>query len=338
MRDLAPVLIEPDRVIRTIVGLRPFRPSGFVVRRESLGQKTLVHNYGHGGAGFALSWGTAQLAAEQVPAGDAPIALLGGGVVGLSTARVLQERGRRVTIYARALSPDTTSDIAGGRIYPSDACDPAVASPTFLETLWRAAHASYAAFRALPPEQYGIRTLPTYACRESPLPPDSLLRDDSPIRSLLPGLRDLRHDEHPFPYPFVRAFDSTLAEPAIYLPALRRAFERAGGTIVLRNFATANELTTLAEPVVINCTALGAATLFDDREIYPIRGQLTILRAQPEVDYIALPPDHYMFPRRDGIVLGGTFEHRASSTTPDRATEDRILATHARFFAPLGRT
>ena len=53
------VRVSPDRVIRTIVGLRPFRPSGFVVRAERLGDKLLVHNYGHGGAGVTLSWGCA---------------------------------------------------------------------------------------------------------------------------------------------------------------------------------------------------------------------------------------------------------------------------------------
>ena len=43
--------------IRTIVGLRPYRAPGFVLRAESFGSQVLVHNYGHGGGGFSLSWG-----------------------------------------------------------------------------------------------------------------------------------------------------------------------------------------------------------------------------------------------------------------------------------------
>ena len=62
---IARVKVSPERVIRTIVGLRPFRPSGFVVRGEKLNAKTVIHNYGHGGAGITLSWGTAQLACEE---------------------------------------------------------------------------------------------------------------------------------------------------------------------------------------------------------------------------------------------------------------------------------
>src|SRR4051812_48761001 len=61
---LAPVRVEPGRVIREVVGLRPYRKSGFRVEAVPLGDKTLVHNYGHGGGGISLSWGSAALAAE----------------------------------------------------------------------------------------------------------------------------------------------------------------------------------------------------------------------------------------------------------------------------------
>src|SRR5712672_1292215 len=63
-RRLARVNVSTDRVIRTVVGLRPYRPSGFVVKTETVGDKILIHNYGHGGGGVTLSWGTAHLAVE----------------------------------------------------------------------------------------------------------------------------------------------------------------------------------------------------------------------------------------------------------------------------------
>ena len=59
-RHLAPVRVSRDRLIRTVVGLRPFRSEGFVVEAEKLREKLLVHNYGHGGAGFTLSWACAE--------------------------------------------------------------------------------------------------------------------------------------------------------------------------------------------------------------------------------------------------------------------------------------
>src|SRR5262245_50824338 len=55
--DLPPVHVSWDRVLRTTVGLRPHRASGFVLRAEKLDDKTLIHNYGHAGAGMSLGWG-----------------------------------------------------------------------------------------------------------------------------------------------------------------------------------------------------------------------------------------------------------------------------------------
>jgi hypothetical protein len=104
--QLARVHVSADRVIRTITGLRPFRPSGFVVRGEKRGEKTIIHNYGHGGAGLTLSWGTAQLAVEEGAKSEArDCAVLGCGVVGLSTARLLQLRGYNPSIYAKEMPP-----------------------------------------------------------------------------------------------------------------------------------------------------------------------------------------------------------------------------------------
>src|SRR5437764_14129977 len=97
---LVPVKVDASLVIRTVAGLRPYRRQGFVVRAEPLGEKRLVHNYGHGGGGITLSWGTSKLAAEVGLQGHSgSVAVLGSGAVGLSTARLVQEAGFPVTIY-----------------------------------------------------------------------------------------------------------------------------------------------------------------------------------------------------------------------------------------------
>src|SRR5678816_2659445 len=63
-RHFAPVKVARNRIIREVVGLRPYRPSGFMVDAKRFGNKLLVHNYGHGGGGVTLSWGTATLAVD----------------------------------------------------------------------------------------------------------------------------------------------------------------------------------------------------------------------------------------------------------------------------------
>ena len=58
----------------------PIARSGFVVRAEALGDKRLVHNYGHGGAGITLCWGSSKLATELgLPGHQGPVAVIGAG-------------------------------------------------------------------------------------------------------------------------------------------------------------------------------------------------------------------------------------------------------------------
>ncbi len=53
--------IEPPAVQRARVGLRPFRRGGICLRADQLPDgRRVIHNYGHGGAGFTLSWGCAR--------------------------------------------------------------------------------------------------------------------------------------------------------------------------------------------------------------------------------------------------------------------------------------
>ena len=53
--------IKRPRVIAERVGLRPFRRSGVRLKRDELRDgRVVIHNYGHGGAGFTLSWGCAR--------------------------------------------------------------------------------------------------------------------------------------------------------------------------------------------------------------------------------------------------------------------------------------
>jgi D-amino-acid oxidase len=53
--------METPRVLAERVGLRPFRKSGVRLQRDRLRDgRTAIHNYGHGGSGFTLSWGCAE--------------------------------------------------------------------------------------------------------------------------------------------------------------------------------------------------------------------------------------------------------------------------------------
>jgi glycine/D-amino acid oxidase-like deaminating enzyme len=108
-----------------------------------------------------------------------------------------------------------------------------------------------------------------------------------------------------------------------------RDFYVAGGKIVVRDFKKREEIARLQEPIVFNCTGLGARELFGDLKLGPVRGQLEVLLPQPEVDYCYLSGRGYMFPRRDGIILGGTFDHDDWSLEPYAEQTTGIIEAHA---------
>jgi len=326
---LHPVEVDEPRVIRTVVGLRPFRASGFVVRAETLAGKRIVHNYGHGGAGITLCWGTSRLAADLgLPGHRGPVAVIGSGVVGLTTARLAQEAGFAVTVYAAALPPDTTSNIAGGQWHPFSHFDDDAVTPEWRRQFLAAADYSWRRFQIMVGDDYGIRWLPTYT--QSAGGPEPVLTPTFP-----PVNRVLAPSEHPFAVDHVVRYDTLYVEPGRFLRQLMRDIESAGGRFVVRRFASPAEIASLPESLVFNCTGLGARELFDDGELHPIRGQLVILLPQPEVRYAYSLRGGYMFPRADGIVLGGTFERDNWSLEADPATTARILARHKRVIADL---
>ncbi len=332
------VRVAANRVIRTIVGLRPFRPAGFVVRAEKLDDKLVVHNYGHGGAGITLSWGTAQFAVEEGAKSEArECAVLGCGVVGLSTARLLQQRGYQPTIYAREMPPSTTSNVAGGLWDPVTLYDRDRVTPEFQRQLGEASRFAFRRYQSLAGDLYGVRWLPLYSLsrsgpRQAALPGSPY----SEVEPLYPEAKQLEPAENPFGTPFAFRRQSMLIEPAIYLNALLRDFQIAGGRVSIRGFASQREVAALPEKVVYNCTGLGARELFGDQELTPIRGQLTFLLPQPEIEYMTVGPDDiYMFPRRDGILLGGTHERGNASLDVDPATTERVLRENGELFAGM---
>jgi D-amino-acid oxidase len=331
-----PVYVSPDRVTRTTVGLRPFRPSGFVLRAEKLDSKLLVHNYGHGGGGMTLSWGTSDLAVQiALESGAREYAVLGAGGVGLATARLLQRKGMNVTLYAKALPPDTTSNKSGAQWWPVSVFDREQLTPDFQELFLKAARLSYQHYQTLIGEEYGVRWVRNYLLTEHEPAEGLLMGMQSPMRDLYPELRDLQPKEHPFASRYVRQFDTMLIEPPKYLNAMLRDVQIAGGRVVVRELKTRRDIAALSEPVVINCTGLGSRELMGDEQLIPIKGQLTVLLPQPEIDYTVLEDHYYMFPRRDGILLGGTFERDQWDLSPDRDAEKLVIEAHQRIFAPL---
>lgn len=342
---LAPVHVSFDRIIRTTVGLRPFRESGFVVRAERVDDRMLIHNYGHGGAGMSLSWGTAHLVADlALDHAARHAAVIGCGVVGLTTARLLQRRGFDVTIYAEALPPDTTSNVSWASFTPlSGAVTAERRTPEWDAQFRRAAESAYRELQLLVGRYYGVSWIDDYA------PTNNVSTGGTSVEAgrtqaegaaaanpLMPssvalGRTILQPGDHPFATRYALRRPTLRFEPSIYLDALMRDVIAFRGAIVVRKFDSPRDLLSVPESLIVNCTGLGSKQLFGDDELTPVKGQLVVLVPQPEVTYTT----GGMMPRHDGIVLGHTMERDVWTLDVNETELKRVVERHMRTFTTM---
>jgi glycine/D-amino acid oxidase-like deaminating enzyme len=347
---LVPVQASWDRIIRTTVGLRPHRDAGFLLRAEKLGDKTLIHNYGHGGAGMSLSWGTGAIAADMALEDQSRrAAIIGGGVVGLTAARQLQRRGFEVTIYAMALHPNVTSSMSLAGFTPtSGLVDAERRTPAWDAQFRRAAEIAYRQLQLLAGPTYGVAWIAQFAPTQDHAPRATGPRRDLP--NLEEGLETERivlgPGEHPFPTKYAVQRTSLRIEPSIYLETLMRDVASFGGRLVIRKFESPRDLAALPEPVIVNCSGLGSFDLFGDKELIPVKGQLSVLVPQADVNYqtsggLSVSSTSgmgiHMMPRSDGIVLGGTAQRGVWTLEPDEAERKRVVDGHIELFSRMRR-
>jgi D-amino-acid oxidase len=322
---LPPVRADASRVLRTTVGLRPFRPDGFVIRAEVIGAKKLIHDYGHGGSGVSLCWGTAEMSLDLL--GDRMpecAAVIGCGAVGLATARLLQQRGVTTTIYTAAQPPNTTTDLSGAFWAPFGLVDEDRLNPEISERIVRAGRIAYVEFmRLVNHPRFAVRQMPIYYLDDK-LPQATI--EERLMPDVFSGIT-LRPGEHPFGQRYALVIDALAIEPSIYIAAVRDDFTRAGGQIVTREFQSRDDISTLGEAVVFNCSGLGARTLANDDQLIPMKGQLTLLQPQPEINYMLAVPKQrlYMVPRSDAVVLGTSQVRGNWSLEPDKSEITRVL-------------
>ncbi|HRK67760.1 MAG TPA: FAD-dependent oxidoreductase, partial [Hyphomonas sp.] len=257
------------------------------------------------------------------------VAILGGGVMGLTSALILARRGHAVTVYAEAMHPNTTSNIAGALWLPSSLYDRNDATQEFLDLNWhvtREAHRGFLPYVNRP--GYGVSWV-----RHSET--SNRVRDP---RFALPGGDDLYPDlqiltaQTRFGFPYEERYHTLMIDPDYYLDQLMQDAQLAGARFISQRFETLDDVLALVQPVVVNCTGLGAGKLFGDESLMPIRGQLTHLLPQPEIDYsytTYVDGSLYMFPRKTGLVLGGSHGRGNWSLDVNEEELTRMIDGHA---------
>ncbi|HEY1815121.1 MAG TPA: FAD-dependent oxidoreductase [Kofleriaceae bacterium] len=247
------------------------------------------------------------------------VTVVGAGVVGLSTALVLEEHGHRVTIVA-ADRHAITSSLAGAVWFPYHVGPPdkvprwAARTRTWLDELGR-------------DPASGVDALTFYEITRDAAPlwwasAVTLGRAPAPVRG----------------NPEAWTFAAPRAEPARFLPFL---------TAKLRAMIEQRDVRDLAaEPgdVVINCTGLAARELAGDPALIPLFGQTLICEpggfdlATTLTDARDDDAHFYVIPRRDELVVGGCSIPKPPGTPPivDPAITARILAQAKALDVPIG--
>ncbi len=347
-RPLAPVRASVDRLIDIAVCRRPFRAQGPRIESERRYGKTIVHHYGHGGSGWSLSWGSAQLALPLIQAtGQRHIAVIGCGAIGLTTARVAQQHGLRVRIYCKERPPEVASTFATGTWSPdSRICTEEYATPVFSQRWEHMARHSFRTYQSLigladnPVEWrdgYFLSDIPF----DQPLDQEDNEPDYPDLNERLADIRPrsvlLKPGEHPFRVPHVRRFTQMTFNISSYQRLLVDDFLRAGGEIVQRTFDHPRQFADLREHTIVNCTGYGARALLGDTSIIPVRGQTARLVPQPEVDYLLVYRGHNLFvlPRRDTLLVQaqGAHDFNNDDTHVDRAQSVAAVERLAALFA-----
>lgn len=83
-----------DKIVAVSAGVRTYREGGIRMEKEARDGKVFYHDYGHGGGGISLAYGCAKhvvnnLFLPQKISKDSPVAVLGSGIIGLTTAWLL---------------------------------------------------------------------------------------------------------------------------------------------------------------------------------------------------------------------------------------------------------
>ncbi|ADI05755.1 putative D-amino acid oxidase [Streptomyces bingchenggensis BCW-1] len=252
--------------------------------------------------------------------------VVGAGVIGLTSAIVLAESGRRVAVWSRDPIGDTTSAVAGGLWWPYRV------EPEEKVGAWSVRTLGVLAELAARPGETGVRMVDGTLAGTG-------LGDLGPWAAEVPGLRPARREELPEGWGHGLRARVPVVDMPTYLGYLRRRLEAAGGTVEQRAVATLAEAAREA-PLIVNCTGLGARDLVPDAEVRPVQGQLVLVE-NPGVDewFVAADPGSadtlYVLPQPYGVILGGTAREDVWDLAPDPATAEAIVARCARVHPPL---
>lgn len=242
------------------------------------------------------------------------VRVVGAGVIGLTTAVLLSQRGDRVSVWSADPPLATTSAVAAAVWYPYRV------EPAERVLPWSAASLQVFAELAREPAA-AVRWCEVLELFREPVA-DPWWREAVPtFGRAAPGV-----------LPPGYADGYALRLPVVvmdrYLGYLQDRVAGAGGAVTMRLVGRLEEAAAGVDAVV-SCVGTGARQLLPDPAVYPVRGQVVVVR-NPGIERCLLDTHNpagvtYVIPRGDDCVLGGTVEQDEWGLEPSPIESEAIL-------------
>ncbi len=344
---LTPPLLSPDHIREKIACIRAHRERIFRVGIEVLKEKLIVHNYGHGGAGWTFLFGCVNEAVrqfqKQVPQNPkcAPkIKVIGAGCYGLLTAITLFKKGYDVSLVAHALE-ELPSGKAAGFFFPrARKCS----TPQERAEFFARARESYQQYLNIiegshPFLKRGPKLVPAYFGPDidpgfAPFIEEGLIEKPERVSISFGGSKI--YD--------VLAYNIVFINPPVLMQELWCVFNECAIPIERREIRSFDEI---QESIIFNCAGMGAKKLANDMRMVPVQGHLITLKNQPDVTAlqyllnvkVVMHDEHgrvrdelvYFAPNGEGI-LGITFLRGQSEASANQHEFERLLKRSRDFF------
>jgi D-amino-acid oxidase len=246
---------------------------------------------------------------------EADTIVIGAGVSGLTTAIGLAEAGARVTVWTAEPTSQTTSMAAGAM------WGPYLVQPLDRVNAW--SEHTLAVLKDLANDVHtGVRLVSGIEAAREPV--------DAPAwGGQLDGFRMCEPHELPPNFSTGWRYTAPLVEMPTYLDYLRQRLTNSGGVIQMRRVSNLDEATREADTVV-NCTGIGARDLAKDKDLFPIRGQLVVVKNPGLHEFFsedtgASPDLTHWYPYDDTLVLGGTAQPDDWNRESDPAVAAAII-------------
>ncbi len=247
------------------------------------------------------------------------VAIAGAGIIGLSLALELRQRGLSVTVMERGQAMSSASWAAGGMLAVNDPQNPPGLMPLCVRS-W-ALYPSYLdGIESLSGQRVPLRTRRTL---QEPKPGhrSSGLATVAEIAELAPGLDPSGHS--------FEWLEEGSVDPNDLREALPAAFRAAGGILLEATEVTAVEAASdgvlvetgqeqISAGMFVNCCGAWTGNQrWGGVPVEPVKGHMANLRCEPNrLRCVVRTPAVYLVPRGDGrVTVGATIEHAGFDET-----------------------